>query len=93
MLPLWEPEEQRRRWGAQGGLSGLSFSPGRFMRKNHATHCSKTSCTYRAKIREELLKLRVEDTAKDFRRRQGGKKLNLRQPSGIENHPHILIFI
>lgn len=47
MLPLWEPEEQRRRWGAHGGRSGLSFSPGRFIRKNQATHCSRTSWTYR----------------------------------------------
>lgn len=45
MLPLCDPEEQRRRWGAQGGRSGSSLSPGRFIRRNHATHCSKTSRT------------------------------------------------
>lgn len=52
MLPLWEPEEQRRKWGAHGGRSGSSFSPGLFIRKNHATHCSKTSCTCGEKKRE-----------------------------------------
>jgi hypothetical protein len=45
MLPLWELEEQRRRWGAQGGRSGSSLSPGRFIRRNHATHCSRTTLT------------------------------------------------
>lgn len=49
MLPLWEPEEQRRKWGAHGGRSGSSFSPGRFIRRNQATHCSRTSCTCREK--------------------------------------------
>ncbi|TNN42650.1 hypothetical protein EYF80_047147 [Liparis tanakae] len=53
MLPLTEPEEQRRRWGAQGGRSGSSLSPGRFIRRNHATHCSNTSCTWGEEAEEE----------------------------------------
>lgn len=71
---------------AQGCHSLLAASYARTMQPTAARRAAPIE-----RKREGLLKMRVGDTAKELERIRG-KKGNIRKPSGIENHPHILIF-